>query len=330
LFKIGTHFIVESHTAVEGFRVVVDVQAWSKKDSKLTDWRFPLEPLPGANGTTAGTSITIDGISEDIGALLTQPTFLIALRRSIGQTYAPFLAKYVTITLNGEDILPSQIPLAKDSKYKPAVDTWEEDDVSITVIAGLATRGDANEWRAEVAGWYVLCNGRVILAADKSDLTGWGAGILPQFHSSKSRGFIGIASFVSTFPLKLPWTTTKRSLNSESGIFIRVRDRMATVARPVFSFLDKLYSSRSDFSPEERQLMKDVEQADVDAVATQGPSDFSPPRRKRKPRTTTKVQYDAENSDLELVRTNLRRPSISASQIGLHTFNYFLDQEGLR
>ena len=179
------------------------------------------------------------------------------------------------VILNDQRVSPTTIPLGISKESNPAVDTWVEDDVHITLMAGLANRGEFNEWRAEAAGWYVLCNGRTIVAADKTELTGWGAGILPQFHSSKSRGFVGVASFTSSDPLKLPWTTTKRSLNRESSIFLRVRERMATIARPVYSFLDSLYQSKSDVTPKARKVMTNVFQSGLGEVASGGNARFS-------------------------------------------------------
>jgi len=331
IFKIGDHFEMTSQTATEGFSVKVDVDNWSDRDTTLEDWRFPLDYLPGAAAPNEpGTIITITSIPRDIQALLGDPTIGTALHRVIAQTYALFLSRCVDIVLNDASVAPTAIPLGASDNYKPAVDSWEEDGVRVTLIAGLAARGESNEWRAESAGWYVLCNGRVILAADKTELTGWGAGILPQFHSSKSRGFVGIASFSSRDPLKLPWTTTKRSLNRESAVFLRVRDRMATVGRQVYAFLDSLYQSKTDVTPEERRVMTAVSQADFGQVAATGPAAFRISTAPRKQKTTARVQYDAQLSDLAKVRQRLRRPDLSASEIGRQTFEYFLKQEGLQ
>jgi hypothetical protein len=264
--------------------------------------------------------------------LLADTTIEANLHHAIAQTYGPFLAGFVDITLNNMLVTPTPIPLGQSKDMHPAVDTWVEDGVRITLVAGLAAKGDAEEWRAELAGWYVLCNGRVIVNADKTELTGWGAGILPQFHSSKGRGFIGIASFSSKEPLKLPWTTTKRSLNRESRVFRMVRDRMATVARPVYSYLESFYKARSDYSPEERKAMTSTEQADVGEVASGPSTGFSYKKRRRRntQKTTTSVQYSAEISDLDLIRDRLRKPNMTATQIGQYTFDYFMEQEGLR
>ncbi|HTV49193.1 MAG TPA: ATP-binding protein [Phycisphaerae bacterium] len=331
IFKIGDHFEMTSHTAVNGFRVKVDVAEWSQKDDTLNDWRFPLDHLEGAMPPEQpGTTINIARISPDIQSLFRDPTTTTALHRSIAQTYASFLTRYVDIILNGMSISPTLIPLGASENFTPAVETWDEEGVHITLIAGLAARGESNEWRAEPAGWYVLCNGRVILAADKTELTGWGAGILPQFHTSVSRGFIGIASFSSRDPLKLPWTTTKRSLNREAAVFLRVRERMASIARPVYSFLNSLSQSKSEVTSDERKIMTSLSQADLGQVASVPSRSFNPEKLPRKQKTTASVRYNVNLTDLEKVREHLRRPSMPPKDIGRYTFDYFLKQEGVQ
>jgi hypothetical protein len=48
------------------------------------------------------------------------------------------------------------------------------------------------------------------------------------------------------------------------------------------------------------------------------------------PNPTTRVQYYALVSDLEKIRKHLNKSRMSAVAIGEHTFDYFLDQEGLK
>lgn len=331
LFKIGSTFVVESHTANEGFRVSVNVDDWARNDKKLEDWVFPLEELPGVPvGGDAGTKIKVTGIRPDIQGLLSDKTFEKSLSRAIAQTYSPFLDKSIRVTLNGLSIAPSPIPIGASSEHPPVVSSWDENGVKITLIAGLATRSASGEWRSEQAGWYVVCNGRVVVAADKTELTGWGAGILPQYHSSKARGFVGVAFFWSEDSLQLPWTTTKRSLNRESATYLRTRERMQAVARPVYQFLERLYPSDSDLSKEERRVMTDVAPVNPKEVATSGNTIFSVPKTVRRPKTTVKIAFDAERADVEQVKEHLRRPGMSSKAVGEYAFNYLLKQEGLR
>ena len=62
------------------------------------------------------------------------------------------------------------------------------------------------------SGWYVVCNGRIVLAADKTSITGWGTEAWPQWHPQYT-GFMGIIFFSSRRADVLPLTTTKRSVD---------------------------------------------------------------------------------------------------------------------
>ena len=140
----------------------MNVREWSEKDESLKDWRFPLEFIDGAETRhEAGTKITITEVHEDIKALFADRTIESTLHRSIGQTYAPFLSRYVSIDLNGAHINAVPIPLGASKDFRPALETWEQDGVRITLMASVAARGAANEWKSELAGWYVICNGRI-------------------------------------------------------------------------------------------------------------------------------------------------------------------------
>jgi hypothetical protein len=107
---------------------------------------------------------------------------------------------------------------------------------------------------------------------------------------------------------------------------------MATVARPVYTYLESFYKSKSDYSPEERKAMTSTEQADVGDVASGPNSPFQVKKRRRRStqKTTTNVQYSVESSDLDRIKERLRKPNMAASQIGRYTFDYFMEQEGLR
>jgi hypothetical protein len=202
----------------------------------------------------------------------------------------------------------------------------------------LATLAPPTKRKLESAGWYVICNGRIVLAADKTEVTGWGAAVLPTFQP-KFRPFVGVALFLSDDASLLPWTTSKRGLNRESILFQEVRGRMAGIAKPVLSFLNDLYPSRSDDSAEDdsgavgdsasagHAVAEGIQPADFRKMMTT-PSTSTFSFRKVAPRkTTTRIQFDAEDRDIDRIRKRIRKPGMSASSIGKHTFEHFLKTE---
>jgi hypothetical protein len=177
----------------------------------------------------------------------------------------------------------------------------------------------------EYAGWYVLCNGRTVVAADKTELTGWGA--TSQAFHSKFLAFAGLASFTSNEPVKLPWTTTKRGLNRESPVYQFARNRMGGVAEPVLRFLTRMYPSDLTESPAERRVAETVRQSDFrDHFGTAARRPFHAQVSSTKKRTV-RVQFDADVKDLDRVKKRLRSPSMTASAVGKYTFDHFLKVE---
>lgn len=326
LFKMGNVFEIVSRTVKSGFETSVNVAEWSQDDDEMKDWTIPLYFTDGvATLRQAGTSITITELRPEVRMRLREGSLEKILHDRIAQAYALFLERYVRISLNNKIIEPDNIPLGISEDFEVANQEFEDDGVKTTLMASLAARNSKGEWPLDRGGWYVLCNGRVVVSADKTDLTGWGLG-LPQFHY-KYRGFVGAAYFQSQNPLLLPWTTTKRGLNRESPIYQRARNMMIGLARPIVSFLNDMYPSEPAEATRERQIAERVQKVDIRAIAVKPPTVFKLlPAKKPVPKTVT-VQYKAKIDDVERIKKCLRNPTLSASRVGEHTFKHFLKKE---
>jgi hypothetical protein len=331
LFKIGDHFRIESCTEKAGFICDLNVKKWLAQDLTLDDWKVPLDPAPPAKTPDlAGTLIRVTNLHKEVKTRLADKTFEAELFKAIARTYAFFLGQYVKVKINGSVVDAFDVPVGKPKKGQASYEKFERDGVTVRLLATIATGDRQGRLKLDTAGWYVICNGRIVLAADKSEKSGWNMGPMPQFHS-KYRAFIGLVFFESKDPLKLPWTTTKRDLNKESAIYLHTKARMAAAARPVISFCNRKYGADPDEEPVEREISKGVDGTSLGYLVASKSTVFTAPSPKKgKPRTTTRVQYDAENSDLERIRKHLRKPRMGASGIGKHTFDYFMRQEGLK
>jgi hypothetical protein len=321
IFKIGAEIIIESRTVDDGFNMHIYVPDWAKDP----DWKFPLEVTKGTEDMeTAGTLITIKSFRPEVATRMKSGTFEADLRDMIARTYSLFLNKYVAVAVNGRRVEPKVVNFGYSKEVNVAKEELTEGNVKVTIYAGLAARGVSGEWQTAEAGWYVACNGRLVVAADKMPMTGWGVG-MPQFHT-KYRGFIGLVFFHSPNPLELPWTTSKRGLNQESLVFQRVKTRMAVVARPVLSFLNEMYSSEEIERAPQREVAESVENLDVRELTSQPQTAFMT-RARPLVEDTVNVQYIAKRSELNRVRKSLRRSDMSASKVGKYTFDYYLKRE---
>lgn len=330
IFKIGQHFEITSKTTSSGFKMNIDVKEWAQKDESPDDWVFPIQVTKGVNSSSnAGTKIRVTDFSNEMKGAFQDELLETRLKKQVATTYALFLGKVVDVYINGERVDPIDIPLGESGDVTPAIEVIKIENVEATIIASFAARVDG-KWRQEVAGWYLLCNGRVIVAHDKGEATGWGAGTLPNFQPSH-RGFVGIVSFVSDDPLELPWQTTKRGLNHDSPAYQRIKKRMGVVARPIIRQLEMFYSKGSEDLADEKRVAEGMTQSKFHEISKKSASPFGVKgKAATKPRETEQVNFTAKRSELDAVKRHLRDPRMSKSKIGEHVLEYFLKSEGLK
>jgi hypothetical protein len=323
MFKLGSELDITSRTTHDGFSVHLNVPKWQADPD---NWTIPMKRLDAASSPAkAGTTIEIQKLRPDIQMRIADGTLSSKLTDAIGMTYCLFLDRYVRLRLNGAHVPPRPIPFGGSEEVDPGKDEFNQDSVRVTIYAGLAARMNG-KWNLDRAGWYVLCNGRVVVSADKTELTGW-AKPNAQFVS-KYRGFVGIVFFFSDNPDALPWTTTKRGMNVESIVYQIAKRHMVEAARPVISFLNRMYPGEDQENVLERGIANDVAPLDVRALTNAPRSKFeASPSAKRNARTTVQVQYAAEVSEIDRAKRALRKPSWGASKIGRYALEYFLERE---
>jgi len=322
MFKIGKKISVDSKTLSNGFTVEIDVDQWLEDED---NWTFPiLDKEAASDQTESGTSIRIQELHPHIISRIGDLTFLNKLKRMISVAYCLFLNKYINIYLNGILINPNDLPLTGSDKVTPARRLYNFDGVNAEIISGIAERNP--EWNYDKAGWYILCNGRLIVDADKSDLTGWGS-LLPQFHH-KYRGFIGFVFFFSNDPFKLPWTTTKRGINIESVPFQNAKREMSLIGRPVVTFLNNMYASGDPIEEKaEKEIVDNLNLININTIRERPETEFRVIQEPRVRPTTISVVFKAEKSDVNRIKKNINKVNWSASQIGKYTFDYYLTTE---
>ena len=331
IFKIGRQIEIKSRAFNSGFDMRLNADTWLNDQSY--DWKIPLEVKEGENILSkAGTKITITRLREEVSILTQNPTFQNKLIKTIQETYPFYLGKVVNIIVNEKDVEGIDLTFGESDKIKSTKDEWEEENVKATMICGLLPR-KFNQWTFEKSGWYILCNGRVIVHADKTRLTGWGD-TLPQFMP-KNRGFLGIVFFQSNHPEDLPWNTTKRGINSESSVYIHtLKERMIPAAKLVIQFQNKIYSSIEGEEPKEeyRDSVKDLQtfsatkNAAERSIETKQSQLFSFHTQQSPPKLTN-IQFKVKIDDLDRVKKRLGRKSMTNKEVGEKIFKYYMDRE---
>jgi hypothetical protein len=323
IFKIAEQFELDTRTNGEGFRTSVNIPAWAQRDEKPEDWKIPVNLTVPSTNKPAGTDIKFTTLRDEVKMRIRDGAFEGRVSASIAQTYCLFLEDSIRVALNGKTVEPLELPLGSSGLIKPGKVEFTKGSVKVLIMASLAARRP--DWAYDRAGWYVLCNGRVVVAADKTDLTGWGEA-LPNFHS-KYNGFVGVVIFRSRNPLELPWTTTKRGLNRESPVFQSARIEMNLLARPIISFLNDMYKSELVEEPAERKIAEKVTLKDIREVVARKPATFQITKKPQQAKATTRIQYEAAVHDIERIKKAIRQPAWGANKVGKYTFDYFVKTE---
>ncbi|MBF0185838.1 MAG: ATP-binding protein [Magnetococcales bacterium] len=316
MFKCGNKINMISNHKDGGFELKLNVQDWARL--KQDKWSFEIEKR-APEQSKHGTRIVISELHDDVRRRLEDGIFLDQLREKIARTYSVFIGRIVDITLNNQAIPQESFDIG--GNY--ANEKFKSGKVSCNITAGIAAVS-GGAFRDKNAGWYVFCNGRAVLFADKSTTTGWAGGGLPIFQP-KHRPFLGTVFFVSEDPEALPWTTTKGDVNEENAVWQEAKRHMITVGRIVIGFLDNRYTEDgTEVAPSELREAAGSKVSVLDA-ATAKKRTFKPP--KAAGLKTIKIQYEARVKDVERIEKHLRNPGMGGSKIGKYTFDYYLKNE---
>jgi hypothetical protein len=335
-FKLGKLLRVESATASTKFAVEVDADVWKARKSAEgeEDWHFQFKSLEqGINVPVEeqGTTIEIKGLHASVAESFALDPFITRLAQEVAVAHSESMDNGLNISINGIPLQHDPLHLLQSTVMQPAhvelvFETPEVKPVSAKLYAGVADRSK------EEGGWYVFCNGRLVVRADQTNLTVWGEGErVPKYHPDFAR-FRGLAYFDSDDSSLLPWTTTKTGVDADSPVYRAVRQQMIELTRPVLEFLRKLEDERkkhTDGDIQDNPLAQAVESAQPVGVThlTQHPVFVapSPPPLPPGPRMQ-RIQYSKPVDQVEKAKELLG--VISFKDVGEKTFEYYMRYEG--
>jgi hypothetical protein len=240
IFKLGRSAQVFSQTQDESFKVIIEPD-WLVSDDT---WDLPLEITPHDLGRN-GTSLQVSKLREEAAQQLASPSFHSALAGEIEALYSYIIGKGFEITVNGKVIKPKPLALQWEGlkqlgniqaeSVAPYLYTAAEENVEIQLAVGfhrampsadeIEDAESGKRRKRDTAGWTIVCNDRVVVANDKTILTGWGEAGVPRYHPQYI-SISGIVHFKSTDARKLPLTTTKRGIDASSELYLHVKERM--------------------------------------------------------------------------------------------------------
>lgn len=329
LFKLGMHFRIESQSARSRFVVDVPVATW--EGSSEVPWEFEFEDyrpkLPQLvpeldRYTRIKVTELHEGVIEQFKLGRVQNELSVAL----GQQHQASLEQGLEILVNGHSVTRRRPVLIFSSDIKPIRRQFPIDDLPVNaeLYVGLSDSGEQAS-----AGWYVYCNDRLVVSADKTALTGWdraAGGSIPAYHPQYRR-FRGYAFLSTDDPGMLPWNTTKTSVDPNSRVYRLLLTEMLPAMQQVISVIDEADEEMDSFPRGGGPINKAIRNAGSVALAQVPMRDKFEVRVARAPKaaTTVSVQYRVDRERMDAVQEVIGLSS--ASQVGIATFDYYYDSE---
>lgn len=322
IFKMGRNATVESQHAEDAFVVDVDVDAWEAS----SEWDFDISSLD--KKSQKGTKIILKNLYPNISAAFADASFANELVRTIARDYAFVLQQGFKIAVGSTPVPDYAYEIKSGGEIAPAVVEYDDDGVAVRIVVGLI-RELENEipevlrpTDTDRFGWYVVCNDRVVVAGDKTDLTVWGNQGFNVWHGQYN-GFGGFLFLNSDDPAKLPWTTTKREVDTSDPIYLRAVVQMKALTEQFIK-----YTSARKADPQAAyQAEHNAEPVDVRKAT--GDSLLRVPAIVKKdtgPEMVT-VSYQRAKADVKEVAAALDDFAMSAREVGIRTFEYFRRME---
>lgn len=339
LFKIGKKFEVESKTDNDHFEVNVDVNEWRNKTKTITqneiekeieDWDFRYVNITEENCNLSenGTYVKVTNLHSEVADLFDDEEFLNTLKDDIERLLNFSLEKKIKITLNGQELNSKDIKVFNEQS-EPYFYEGEKDGVKFRVIAGLGEVGNPS-----VSGWYIYCNDRLVLEADKTEATGWGTSSIPKWHIDYVM-FRGIVFLDAEETINLPLTTTKKGIDTTSDIYKSVLVYMREATSNIIPFLKQI-TKLGDEANNYRKLL--AEQETKISVVDMKSISITPEKRKfvapeidtdliAQRKDFVRIAYDVKKDIAN--KAKYHSDSKSYKELGETTFYYYIKMEDL-
>ena len=331
IFKMGRYFNVKSTTATSHFEIDEDVDEWKQREK--WDFRFKVLNEGGKQSqkTVLGTTIKVTKLLSSVAEDLTSDLFLRSLMSELADAHEIAIGRGLDIRINGSAVPHKAPKLYNSTQIHPARLTARKVEagtkIEIVIYAGIA------QSNPDEGGWYVYCNGRLILRADGSTTTGWGEKVIakiPKYHPQFAR-FRGYAFLDCDKPALLPWNTTKTGVDADSVLYQGVRREMILLMKPVIDLLNAMH--REDRRPK-KPLQSMVDAMDrnlkthvlLSSIKKNGTFTWPKPQEAPPPETID-IKYKKPKAKVERLKKFFKVKK--ADDVGEKTFDYVYRLEGM-
>lgn len=336
LFKLGETFTITSVAPASSFVLDMDVSAWLEDED---DWTLPLsEASTDAENQpeSLGTTIEVSNLLPSVRSEFAEEYFLQRLRAQIEFRHQPAITAGLEIRLNGHRLRSRPLALLSADGLSPRVIdkemAFDGESVRMRLFSGFvelqdedADTDDPDKFSGgSLAGWYLVCNGRMLLFADRTRLTGWGVEIAdyhPQYR--RFRGYV----YLTGPSAAMPWNTAKTTVDEDSTVWRTVRAEIVDALREARTVMNRIKTEVQEQTTSERPVSEKLGQATQVSLSELPASEemVVPPRPRRQPPTTKGVTYKVPMEAFKEVAGSLGVSS--AADVGRETFDYYYSRE---
>lgn len=339
LFKMGKAFEVKSIAVDSRFVLKVDVDQWTALMDEHGHEKWELEFSEVSEGENnpvenCSTTLQVTDLYPSVANEFDSNIFVQKLVASLQQAHAHSLDRGLDIKVNNFELRHRIATLLQSDSIRSIrlEKNLQVEDEGVPATVKLSIYAGISESNLKEAGWYIICNGREVVGADKTSLTGWDSKAggsqgeaTPGAHGQFSR-FRGYAVFESDNAKVLPWNTSKSGVDAESKVYQTARMEMANALRQVVDFLNELDSERDSESTDLKDQVNGASAVPLSSVAVS--ARFVAPSRMAtaiKRPTDVRVQFTRPVTDVDFAKRHFDVPS--ATKAGEAVFDYFLDRE---
>lgn len=335
IFKLGKKFKIESRTEESYFEIEEDVDDWKRSDK----WEFKFDEMEeGANfgPDQTGTTVEVKELHETVKDNFKLDRFIQNLERELSTAHVLSMDNGLAISINQIPLNIKPLNFLRSTDLTPAykelkIEVGKKDDkpeiksVDVKIYVGLSD-SDPNK-----AGWYIFCNGRMILEHDQTETTGWSGGSkIPKFHNQYAR-FRGLVFFDSDDAGELPWNTTKTGVDEDSPIYQHVRLKMIDMMRPIIKFLNDLKAEKSEADDSDLEgtpletVLSSAEEVKYVEVEKSDKFSAKKPPKKTETQKVNRIMYYKPVDKVQRVQKELGAKNFK--EVGERTFDYFFNME---
>lgn len=317
LFKLGNKFEIISTTNTEHFELEVDVNEWLKDE----EWNFQFNKAETElQNAEIGTKIIVEDLNTDIVAKFESELFINSLIDYIQRYRTVEAENGLRIEVNNINIDYGKERLLESSDIQPYNFKIKDTQGTVTIVAGITEKGEPSK-----AGWYIYCNGRLVVYADKTSLTGWGDGIR-GYHNSLAE-FRGYVYFESKELLALPWNTTKTGVDTSNRLYIIAVQKMREAMSQIFKLIDEMKRKYDVNDLKELDFIKKSDEQELTYSKIAGINrnvDFNI-KEPKQVIPMTKIIFSKPTVEVDKVKDNMGERTNKA--VGERLFEYYCEME---